>query len=227
MAPRNPTDGYTTYDPSRRGTTSGQQNPSRPHQNVNYKGDRAYDPRRRMGRSQYDNLAHAMNSGEGFSRQTAGRPGAPATDAYMVAGYAPEGHLPTPVTGEGLEQYATEHAEALAPENRYLGGWGSSVDVSQAFPRNSRGATVNGIPSAEQLKSLLGATYTGILHGQDAIGEVNRSGGYVRDIPTAHGMAAPAMREVHPPGEEPYSEVDESLSYRTPANRALRAARPQ
>lgn len=187
--------------------------------NVNYKGDRAHNVARQMSRAQYDAIAHTMNTGGGFSKRAVGdRVGAVASDAYMAAGYAPEGHLSTPVDAQGLKGYVTENLESLQPEGRYLGGWGSSLDVSQAFPRTDKG--------------LLGATFQGITRGQDAIGEVARGGDYVRDIDTASGMmSTPKLPAEGPsiPGHEPDQErlEVEDLKYRTPANRELRSSRPQ
>lgn len=118
-----------------------------------------------------------MNKGEGFSVKAVGpNAGDEARDSVMVGGGAgTEGRVPTPVQAGDVQRYAESRSAQLAPAHRYLGGWGNSLDVSDAFPRTPGGTVM--------------AVIAGITRGEDAVGVVDSDGQYAGDLPTDAGMA--------------------------------------
>jgi hypothetical protein len=163
-----------------------------------------------LSRQQFQTLADEMDNGEGFSVRAFGRGGnRRAMDRYMVAsGDSPEGDVGSPASPDALRQYASDNRAALSQPHAYLGGWGSSVDVSHAYPR---------IPTGH-----LSAAFHGIINGEDAIGEVDREGNYVGDIPTSGGMMITQHRDENlnplPNGPQPLG------GYRTPENARRRSS---
>lgn len=167
--------------------------------------DRRHDPARRpLSAGQAAGLARTINKGEGFSVKAFGpNAGRAASDSYMVAGIsgAPEGKIPDPVSGVHIRNYAGAHEDALVPEDRYLGGWRGTLDVSKALPRGDRSDPYN--------MAKLEATTAAMIAGEDAVGEIDENSDYVGDIPSSAGMM---INKNTPDGPVPASD------YRSPRN---------
>ncbi len=128
---------------------------------------------------QFQQRADILNQGDGFSVRTVGvHAGEEARGSVLVGGAAAEGRVPVPVKGEHIAAYAESNAKALRPAHRYLGGWGRTLDVSDAFPSGAKGTTM--------------AVIAGITRGEDSVGEVDADGQFARELPTTAGMANPA-----------------------------------
>jgi hypothetical protein len=131
-----------------------------------------------ISRAQFQKLADVINTGGGFSHKVAGpQQGKKAADAYMVGmpGYGKDFEPDQPVSGADLEQFAQEEQSVLSQPEIYMGGWQgadpvrASVDISQRFDRSLTG-------------SLVSARVAATTANQEAIGEVDKRGGYVGDI---------------------------------------------
>jgi hypothetical protein len=134
-------------------------------------------PRNILSSNQFDVLADTINTGGGFSVKVAGDQGVgqKAKDGYMVGmpGYGRD-FSPGSVAGSDLESYAVENQDVLSEPDVYMGGWQGtdpirgSVDASRRFDRSASG--------------IVGARDAAIVSNQEAIGEVDKRGGYVGDI---------------------------------------------
>jgi hypothetical protein len=130
-----------------------------------------------ISRAQFQPLANKINAGGGFSHKVAGpNQGQQATDGYMVGlpGYGKDFPINKPVTGADLEQHAVQHSAVFSQPDVYMGGWlgqnptRASVDASVRFDRSPSG--------------MVSARDAATIANQEAIGEVDVSGGYVGEI---------------------------------------------
>lgn len=149
-----------------------------------------------LSEAQFQQRAEILNAGGGFSVKAFGpRAGEEARDSVMVggAGGVPEGRIPEPSSGSDIKKYTDKNRAALTPDHRYLGGWGGTLDVSDAFPNTTAGASM--------------AVIQGITRGEDSVGVVGPDAEYVTEYPTQAGMAnhkttgyqVPLNRERHGP----------------------------
>jgi hypothetical protein len=136
----------------------------------------------RMSKRQTEALAGRVNAeatqtgSSGWSVGAYGKQaGADVTDSYMVA--LPKEQvaepLTAPVSSRAIQRYQKKFKGLLKGEGMYHGGWipsegVGSQDVSEALPRTDEG--------------FMTAYTKGVQNRQQAIGEIDASGGYVGSI---------------------------------------------